>query len=225
MMNSVLRNDSPRPLMQTCCRIVRTMREVCPVFAPSQGVSYRGCTMSSAGVSFFIPGLKFRSPCFLSTCIDREAAARHCSYNVSLNIAEPVPVLWHIQCSRKNSNSLFSACLPFRASASPAATTSLRAPLLRCSGTPSRVSPARVSSLYSSSRQATFSGIGSVNDISLDIPLEEEAAGVEEVCHSALWLQGSDVFLYVPYSVFIVVSVSRPAAVGGLVQVNRTPKV
>ena len=78
------------------------------------------------------------------------------------------------------------------------------------SGTPSRVSPARVSQLYNSRSDAGLGG-GSINgDLSLDMSLQGAAPDEREVCHSALWLQGSDVFLFVPYSVFTVVAV-RPS--------------
>jgi cytidine deaminase len=60
--------------------------------------------------------------------------------------------------------------------------------------------------------------------MSPDVSLQEATLDEREVCHSALWLPGSDVFLYVPYSVFIVVAVRRPSAVaiaaGELVEVN-----
>ncbi len=60
--------------------------------------------------------------------------------------------------------------------------------------------------------------------MSPDISLQEATLDEREVCHSALWLPGSDVFLYVPYSVFIVVAVRRPSAAaiaaGELVEVN-----
>ena len=42
--------------------------------------------------------------------------------------------------------------------------------------------------------------------------LQEVGEQEQEVCHSALWLPGSDVFLYVPYSVFTVVAVRCPSA-------------
>ena len=42
--------------------------------------------------------------------------------------------------------------------------------------------------------------------------LQEVGEEEQEVCHSALWLPGSDVFLYVPYSVFTVVAVRCPSA-------------
>ena len=137
MLNCVLRDDPPPPLMQSCCSIVRTMCDACPVYAPPQGISHRGCVMSSAGLAFFSPGMKFRVPCFLTSCIDRDAAVQHCRPDAAAAAAavvalqQPVPVIWHIQCSHNE----------------------------------------------------------------------------REDCHSALWLQGSDVFLFVPYSVFTVVAV------------------
>ena len=212
MLNCVLRDDPPPPLMQSCCSIVRTMRDACPVYAPSQGISHRGCVMSSAGLAFFSPGMKFRVPCFLTSCIDRDAALRHCRPAAPAAAApqQPVPVIWHIQCSRKNTSSFLSSCLPLRSQSHSPLAASSRASLLMSSGTPSRVSPARVSQLYNSSSDAGLGG-GSINgDLSLDMSLQGAAPDEREVCHSALWLQGSDVFLFVPYSVFIVVAV-RPS--------------
>jgi hypothetical protein len=185
-------------------------------YAPSQGVSHRGCLMSSAGLAFFTPGMKFRVPCFLSTCINRDAALLHCRGAAAAAASaadgggggdELVPVIWHIQCYRRSTTSFLSACLPLRASSSPSLASSSRVSLLRSTGTPSRVSPARVSLLYSTNSSHN----------SPDISLQDAALDDREVCHSALWLQGSDVFLYVPYSVFTVVAVRRA---GGLVEVS-----
>jgi hypothetical protein len=214
MLNCVLRDDDPPPLMHSCCCLVRTMRDACPVYAPSQGVSHRGCAMSSAALAFFSPGMKFRVPCFFSTCIDRDAALRHCRTAAAAAAAaaqQPVPVMWHIQCSRKSPPSFMSSCLSLQSQAhSPLAAPS-RPSLLTSSRTPSRVSPARVSQLYNSSSDAGL-GSGSINsDSSLEISLLGAATDEREVCHSALWLQGSDVFLFVPYAVFIVVAV-RPSS-------------
>jgi hypothetical protein len=211
MVNRVLRSDAPPPLMTSCARIVRTMRDTCHMcaaslshtifcnnwssYAPSQGVSHRGCAMSSAGLAFFAPGMKFRVPCFLSTCTNRDAAARHCHTAAFAAAADQlVPVMWHIQCQRRSGPSFLTACLPMHSSprTPPSLMSSSRVSLLRSSGTPSRVSPARVSLLYNSSN-------GSINsDPSRDISLQEAAADERTVCHSALWLQGSDVFLYAP---------------------------
>ncbi len=95
--------------------------------------------------------------------------------------------------------------------------------MLRSSRTPSRVSPARVSLLYSSNSYAGLGG-GSGSDDCPDISLQDASYSDREVCHSALWLQGSDVFLYVPYSVFVVVAVRVPSAgavaAGGAAEVS-----
>lgn len=206
MVNTVIRQDVPPPLMQSCCRIVRSMRDACPVLAPPQ-LSHRGSTMHCSGLAFFSPGVKFRVPCFLSTTVDRDAALRHCFPSASPGAAfgDVVPVLWHIQCSRRSSASFLSACLPLHPPSPSPLLASARQPLLRTSRTPSRVSPARVSLLYSSSCVAA-------SQHSPDISLQDAVQDEGEVCHSALWLQGSDVFLYVPYSVFVVVAVRRPSA-------------
>ena len=224
MVNSVLRGDLPPPLMQSCCRIVRTMRDVCPVFAPSQ-VSHRGSVMHSSGLAFFRPGMKFRVPCFLSTSVDPDAAMRHCQSAAagSSAPADFIPVVWHIQCSRRSSSSFLSACLPLHPPSPSPLASSARVSLLRSSRTPSRVSPARVSLLYSSNSYAGLGG-GTGSDDCPDISLQHASYSDREVCHSALWLQGSDVFLYVPYSVFIVVAVRFPSAgavaAGGAAEVS-----
>jgi hypothetical protein len=60
--------------------------------------------------------------------------------------------VWHIQCSRRSSStsSFLSACLPIHPPSPSPFASSARVSLLRSSRTPSRVSPARVSLLYSS---------------------------------------------------------------------------
>jgi hypothetical protein len=79
-----------------------------------------------------------------------------------------------------------------------------------------------VSLLYNSSSYAGV-GDGRGPEESPDISLQDALQDDREVCHSALWLQGSDVFLYVPYSVFVVVAVRRPSS--GAIALGETAEV